>query len=93
MQKNTKVGRWYLAITPSNWDKEKTSVTICDTDYTSEYWVKDYNPQGYQIVATYYTSTFVEHDYHKLVMQGDCPSWTIEGQDLVDAQNWVKENK
>jgi hypothetical protein len=92
MEKNTKVGRWYLAITKSNYGSGM-SVTICDTNHTNDVWVRDYNPQGYQIVASYGVDTFIQHNGEKLIMQGDCPVWTIENEDLIDAQVWVYRNR
>ena len=77
------VGRWYVSVYQ---DKDnKTLVSIYDTNYTSKYWLKDLNPEGYQPVSTYYYTTFAGHN-GELCLDGQVEDWTMSSAEVYVAQ-------
>ena len=91
MEKGKVIGRWYVAVVlDERWGKV---VKIHDTQYKDNVWTKDYNPEGYQFVASYDVKTFICHGADKLILQGDVDGWVMSFIELYQAQVYVYENQ
>ena len=81
--KGTMIGRWYVSVYAKD---QNTYVAVYDTNYTSDLWVSDLNPKGYQPTGgSYYLETFITHE-GALSLWGEVEDWTMTSAEVYNAQ-------
>lgn len=68
-------------------DKTDPLVQFYDETYT-----KGFTELG-QFVASYYASTLLDRGRYELSLDTSIPEWTVSASNMVDIQNWLKENQ
>jgi hypothetical protein len=81
------IGRWNVVVVLD--ERYGEVVKIYDTNYTSDFWKKENNPQGYQPTpASYNVNDFMSHQ-GLLILWGDVKEWTMTKQEVMDAQAFI----
>jgi hypothetical protein len=86
--KNTKIGRWYVAVVEDAEYTKDNMVKIYDTKHTSDFWKNDFNQDGYQPVASYYVSTLLDHN-NELQMFTEIKDWTLTYTEVIYLQHFI----
>jgi hypothetical protein len=77
------IGRWYVVV-------EGDTVRIYDTKHIGNFWISVRNPLGFQPTGAIYTvRTFLEAGADTLMLNGDVEEWTMNANELYNAQLFV----